>query len=214
MDAKELSLSLWVWEMLIFPLFTLKWFAAQTQLQPITVLLVQKPEQGDLQKQLLWVPLNPWGFYFRLEVRHTHHETAGSSPLCCEPLRSESPGAMWGFGWLVSALEGSQWDFGTKREVWTWYPHSVAQTATSFTHSAVSSLSLWLRRPCANLFCGPSTPMWPSALEGHIWWAQVSTVWWIQTERSSYTYRLPTISLLSIDKNGNQCSHASKENAR
>ncbi len=77
---------------------------------------------------------------------------------CVEPLRSESLGAMCGFGWLVSALEGSRCDFGTKREVWTWYPRGVTQTATSFTHSVVSSLSLWLHRPHANLFCVPPHP--------------------------------------------------------
>ena len=48
--------------------------------------------------------------------------------------------------------------------------------------------------PRANLLCAPSPRVWPSALEGHIWCAQVSTVWWIQTERSSYTFLLPTIS--------------------
>lgn len=134
------------------------------------------------QTAALSFPKSLW-FSPSLLKSDTHTMRPQVCAYCAEPLQSKSLGAMRGFGWLVSALEGSQCDFGTKREVWTWYPRSVTQTATSFKHSAVSSLSLWLHCPCANLFCAPSSPqMWPSALEGHIWWAEVSTVWWIQAE--------------------------------
>lgn len=79
---------------------------------------------------------------------HTHTIRTQVCPHCAEPLQSESLGAMCGFGWLVSTLEGSWCNFGTKREVRTWYPYSVTQAATSFTHSVVvSSLPLWLHQP-------------------------------------------------------------------
>lgn len=115
---------------------------------------MSKPEQGDLPDSCFEFPQIPAVFTFSLKS-DTHTMRPQVCPHCAEPLRSESLGATWGFGWLVSALEGSQCDFGTKGEVWTWYPHSVLQTATSFTHSVVSSRSLWLHRPCANLFWTP-----------------------------------------------------------
>lgn len=58
-------------------------------------------------KQLLWVPSKiPSGFTFPLKS-DKHIMRPRVRPHCVESLRSKSLEAMWGFGWLVSALEGS-----------------------------------------------------------------------------------------------------------
>lgn len=50
-------------------------------------------------KQLFWVPSNPCGFHLPLEVRQTHHETTGLSPLYWVPAE-QKPGSYAGF-WVA-----------------------------------------------------------------------------------------------------------------
>lgn len=145
--------------MLAFPLlpFALKRFGAQTQLQPITVLLVYKPEQGDLQKQLLRVPLNPCGFHLLLEVRHTHHETTGSSPLCWAPAERK-PGSYVGFWMACFCFRGITVQLWNKEGCMNLISPQCHTNSHVFHTLSRLLLSLWLHRPCAKTFSVPPKP--------------------------------------------------------
>lgn len=142
-------------------------------------------------------PLNPCGFHL-LPWSQTHTPWDHKSvPIVREPPRSKIPGAMWGFGWLASAFRRITVRPRNKEGGMNLIsPQCHSNSHVFHTLGRLLPLTLTSPPPVQTFSVPPSHPKCdPLPWRGHIWVAQVSTVWWIQTESSSYTFLLPTISL-------------------
>lgn len=134
--------------------------AAQT-FQPITALLLQNPEQGDLQKQLLWVPLNPCCFHLPLEVRHTHREAAGPSPLFLSPRGAEAWELYGVLGGLCLLYRDHSVTFEQRGRYEPDIP-TVSHKQPRLSHTQSSPPSHFdFTAPSANLFCAPPPSLLP-----------------------------------------------------
>lgn len=128
-------------------------------------------------KQLLRVPSNPCGFHLPLEVRHTHHETTGPSPLCWVPAELK-PGSYVGFSVACLCFRGITVCLCNKEGGMNPIsPQCHTNSHVFHTHSALLLLTL-TSPPLCKPFLDPPFHLKCDPLPWRdIWLAQVSTLW-------------------------------------